>query len=326
MNDVKKENDLISVIIPVYNSEKYIKRCIDSVLGQTYQNYEIILVDDGSTDRSGEICDEYAEQRNFIRVIHQNNKGQAAARNVAIELAKGEWISFVDSDDMIHPQMLEILYNATQKDKVSISICDSIADKRIPVDFFENQEEKIEYLAINEESMRKLFYLEKNYYWIAWAKLIRKEIIQKRIFTEGKIFEDNAVVCQWLYEAKRVAICNNEMYFYCTESESTVRSEFNVKKLDYLWALEQQILFYRVVQYYNMVNIVTKAYMSYADVVFEKLLILDKRMVKEERKSIINFWKKNKLFCYVDKNLKLKYLNLRMPKIFKFLSSQNRKK
>ena len=98
---------MISIIVPVYKAEQYLRPCIDSILAQTYTDYELVLVDDGSPDNCGAICDEYATKDSRVKVIHQRNQGQAAARNAAVKMALGEWICFVDSDDVIHPQMLE---------------------------------------------------------------------------------------------------------------------------------------------------------------------------------------------------------------------------
>ena len=124
----------ISVIVPVYNVEKYLCECIDSILTQTFTDFELILVDDGSQDNSGKICDEYANKDHRITVIHQENQGQASARNNALAIAKGEWVHFVDSDDLIHPQMLEILY-ATVDETTQISMCNLYKDHVYPEGF-----------------------------------------------------------------------------------------------------------------------------------------------------------------------------------------------
>lgn len=113
---------MISVIVPVYNVEEYLPTCIESILNQTYKDLEILLIDDGSTDNSGRICDEYAKRDNRCIVIHQPNKGVYNARNTGLEHVKGEYISFIDSDDYIHPQMLEILYETLQKEDYDFSM------------------------------------------------------------------------------------------------------------------------------------------------------------------------------------------------------------
>ena len=125
-----KNNDLISVIIPIYNVEKFLSFCIDSIVNQTYKNLEIILVDDGSTDNSGKICDEYALKDNRIKVMHKQNGGVSSARNVGLNIAKGKYIGFVDSDDYVENDMFEILHNLIIKNNVDISCCNKFVFKK----------------------------------------------------------------------------------------------------------------------------------------------------------------------------------------------------
>ena len=115
--------DLISVIVPVYNVENYLRECLDSIVAQTYRNIEVILVDDGSKDSSGKICDEYADKDNRIKVIHKENGGVSAARNTGLDIAKGEWISYVDSDDYIESTMIETLICLAKKNDVELAMC-----------------------------------------------------------------------------------------------------------------------------------------------------------------------------------------------------------
>lgn len=254
----------ISVIIPVYNSEKYLNRCIDSVLNQSYSNFEIILVNDGSKDSSGEICDKYREKDKRVRVIHQSNKGQSVARNVGIKFAKGNWIHFVDSDDCIHPQMLEILLNMVKNCRANIGMCEVIEAKEIPVTFFESvgispKCYKCEFVC--EQYLRDIITLEDKLYWIACGKLIKKEIVEKYPFEEDRIYEDNAVVCKWLVEAKKVATIKYPLYFYFVNELGTSKSVFSEKKLDRLWALEEQIKFYEKINYNKMHKLIISRYL-----------------------------------------------------------------
>ena len=126
----------ISVIIPVYNCEEYLETCVDSIQNQTFTDFEIILVDDGSPDNSGKICDILAEKYNNIIALHQENQGQAAARNNGVKIAHGEWLHFVDSDDLIHPQMLQSLYSAAIKNNVKLAMCSAVQDEKVPGDFY----------------------------------------------------------------------------------------------------------------------------------------------------------------------------------------------
>ena len=125
----------ISVIVPVYSAEKYLHRCVDSILAQTFTDFELILVDDGSPDNCGAICDEYARKDSRVHVIHQENQGQAAARNYGIEAATGEWVCFIDSDDEVHAQMLELLYHAITDGHIGISMCSAAEGDSLPEDF-----------------------------------------------------------------------------------------------------------------------------------------------------------------------------------------------
>ena len=124
------EIPLISLIVPVFNVEKYLKRCLDSLISQSYKNIEIILIDDGSTDESGKICDRYAkEHSNIIKVLHQENQGLSMARNAGLDIAIGEYIGFVDSDDYVEPKMFERLYNNLLESNADISVCSFFEDK-----------------------------------------------------------------------------------------------------------------------------------------------------------------------------------------------------
>ena len=254
----------ISVIVPVYNVEKYLRRCIDSILGQTFTDFELILVYDGSPDNCPAICDEYAKKDNRIRVIHQENQGQAAARNHAIAQANGEWVCFVDSDDMIHPQMLALLYVSVYDSHTQIGMCAAIEGEFLPNDFFKERKAEPIGQEVNEDFLSKLYDSGEHYCWVVWGKLIRTEIVRKIPFSSGRIYEDNAVVCQWLYEAKKVTCSQEKLYFYMVNSTGTTKSQFSIKKLDYLWALEEIIKFYKKVGYEKLRKKFCTEYMTTA--------------------------------------------------------------
>ena len=174
----------ISVIVPVYNVEIYLHRCVDSILAQTFTDFELILVDDGSPDNCGAICDEYAKKDSRVRVIHKENGGQSSARNRAIEAAQGEWIHFVDSDDLIHPQMLEILYRAAQESGANISACSYTEAEDVENSFFAPYPMPPQYTlaAVSEEKLMEYRDGKKGHYWIVVAKLLRKEIVERERF------------------------------------------------------------------------------------------------------------------------------------------------
>lgn len=265
------DNPVISVIVPVYNSENFLENCIDSILSQTYQNFELILIDDGSTDNSSYICDYYSREDNRIRVIHQINQGQAQARNYAVEKARGSWIHFVDSDDMIHPQMLEILLNAVEMTDAKMSMCGSLEVEEMPVRF--QEKESIEYikLIVTEDTFRDLYEKGGHRYWIVCSKLIHKSIIKSIPLPEGRIYEDNATVIKWINEAGIIADVKENLYFYRINFNGTSKSPFNLKKLDYLWALCEQIHFYKKQGFNSMLRIIFLQYMEAAISYYKKV-------------------------------------------------------
>lgn len=242
----------ISIIVPVYKAERYLPDCIDSILSQTFSNLEVILVDDGSPDNCLAICRAYAARDGRISVLHQENQGQAAARNHALSRAKGQWVCFVDSDDLIHPQMVELLHRAAVDSGAPISMCQMLEAVELPGDFSRPCDGNFEAVGMDEATLAELF--DRGAYpgWVACAKLIRREIVERHLFCPGRVYEDNEAVCHWIYAAGMVAQIPHQLYFYRTNPASTTQQAFSMKKLDYLWALEQIIRFYTSVGYLEL--------------------------------------------------------------------------
>ena len=234
----------ISVIIPVYQAELYLRQCLDSVLGQTYADLEILLVDDGSTDGSLAICQEYAERDSRVRCFHQENAGQAAARNLALKDAKGDWLCFVDSDDSIHPQMVQLLYEAARKSGAAISQCRMLEAVERPGDFDRPRCGDFQVYDMNEATLTAM--LDRGEYpaWVSCAKLIKRELVEGYPFTPGRVYEDNEAVCRWVCQAGRLADLKEALYFYRGNPNSTTKAVFSKKRLDYLWALESILRYY----------------------------------------------------------------------------------
>ena len=220
------QNPMISVIIPVYNVEIFLHDCLNSILKQTYTNLEIILVDDGSTDKSGEICDEFAKQDNRIKVIHQKNSGQAVARNNAIEICKGKFITFVDSDDIVSENLIEILYDLTQKFNTKIAMCgykEFTNNAQIQAILEENKNAKeIKFLSQEELFSRAL---HRDPYFMSGVPrvLYAKEIWENLRFPVGEIYEDVAI---WfdIFNQSPTALTYENLYFYRIRAGSTVNS------------------------------------------------------------------------------------------------------
>lgn len=252
----------ISVIVPVYRAEAYLRECVESILSQTFSDFEIILVDDGSPDGCAEICDEYARENAGIRVLHQTNQGQAAARNYALSIAQGEWLCFVDSDDGIHPEMLELLYRAAQESGAGISMCGMVEAEKPPEDFRDHRQGQWEVIPMDEPSLLALYESDEYPGWVACAKLIRREYVQAYPFQKGRVYEDNEAVCHWLLPAKAVARLQQKLYFYRTNPNSTTKSGFSEKRLDYLWALERIAAFYQSVGYSTLAQRFLERYLD----------------------------------------------------------------
>lgn len=226
----------ISIIVPVYNVEEYIHRCIDSILAQTFTDFELILVNDGSPDQCGKICDEYAENDSRIKVIHKKNGGLSDARNAGLEIAQGEYIGFVDSDDWIEADMYNILYqNAIQFD-ADISICkmrkigDFIAgDKKV------NTNNCI--MLNNEESFDCLFNT-KYYASHACDKLYSKSIFNGVRYPVGRIYEDMFTTYRLFENANKVIFSDYVGYNYFQREDGIVNNKFRLEKLDYIDAFD----------------------------------------------------------------------------------------
>ena len=217
---------LISVIVPVYNSEKHLKKCIDSVFSQTYQNWELVLVDDGSSDTSGEICDYYSWSDKRVKVIHQNNAGVSAARNTGIETAGGQYIMFIDSDDSITEDCIEILYTYLTNNQADIAAGRTCDEKYA----WNAQKDMI--LWRGDEGIRNSL-MDNPFTYAAWGKLYHRDAIgDVRFRTDIRINEDSFFVFQVLCR-KPVFICvNQRIYYYNNNPESASRAAFSEKFFD----------------------------------------------------------------------------------------------
>lgn len=226
MKDTRSE--LISVIIPVYNVEKYLDRCIKSVINQTYETIEIILIDDGSTDKSLEICYKYLNKDNRIKVFHKENGGLSSARNYGIDVATGKYLTFIDSDDDIEKDYVEYLYNLMKKYNTKMSICSYSIIKNKITNFGINLEEK---LLSTEECLDNLL-CEKGFTVSACAKMYHKNLFKNIRYPLNKLCEDNGTTYKLIMECNNIAYGNESKYNYYIHNNSITTSEFNLRKLD----------------------------------------------------------------------------------------------
>lgn len=226
---------LISVIVPVYNAEKYLRKCIDSVLAQTYENYEILLIDDGSTDNSLIICNEYKEKNNKVKVFHKENGGASSARNVGLKEAKGKYIYFLDSDDWLREDALHKLIFTAHNEGADLVFCEANAiDDINNKEYSGNYSYKTKYetdraIDIMEKMMKK-----KEFHVAIWMLLLDKRIIDDNnlLFREGIIYEDMIISYQFYCFAKRAAHVNEKLYFRRYRENSVMTSKRTEKNLN----------------------------------------------------------------------------------------------
>ena len=234
----------IYIVVPVFNVEAYLERCLNSILAQTYTNYELILVDDGSTDQSGIICDEYKKQHAHIFVIHQKNQGISAARNAGIDYVIGlsdenAWITFIDSDDYIHPQYLEYLNYAAENGNTNISCCyyDRINQ---PVDLKNNDSFEYEKLSPEELWVRRRINAV-----VAWGKLYRISLFQSIRYPVGKIHEDDYITYKLLFKEKKISYISVPLYFWWVNLNSITTKSWKPARLDQLDAIDEQVEYFK---------------------------------------------------------------------------------
>lgn len=236
---------LITVVIPVYNVEHYLKKCLDSIVNQKYSNLEIIIVNDGSTDNSEKICQEYLHSDKRINLITQKNQGLSAARNTGIDNAHGKYICFVDSDDYLDKHFVSELYHTLVKNKSDISVCDfwyvdgnggkwSVRDKQ-------NKNYS------NIDAIKDIFSGKQETEIMTWNKLYKKELFDKNKihFPVGKIHEDNFTTYKLYYYANSISLIDKKLYYYLQRSNSIMGEKFNNKRLDILAAIKEITTFFQ---------------------------------------------------------------------------------
>ena len=222
---------LISIVVPVYNVEKYLQRCIDSILAQTFPDFELILVDDGSTDNSGKICDEYAKKDQRIVVVHQENRGQSLSRNLGISLAKGDYITFIDSDDFILPHFLEYLYKECTNAGADMSICGF--SRYLDKDDISSVIERMDYKSESYEKTKMEEYLVSSKITnTVWGKLYKKSIVCDFKFPNRKYCEDVFSTYMLIHASKRIVFFDYNGYVYRNNLDSVMNEKYSPQKKD----------------------------------------------------------------------------------------------
>lgn len=274
---------VIKVIIPVYKTEKYLERCVNSILLQSEQNFEIVLIDDGSPDRCPEICDRLAEADPRIHVLHQTNQGLSAARNAGIEYVLDcEYITFVDSDDWVHSQYLEVLLNAIEETGCVLAVGGHVkTNGAVPL--------------IDKKNFLPSVYSAEESYCLtsisttpAWGKIYKTDLFQNIRFPVGKIHEDYYVTWKTLFRAENVAVIKAPLYYYYQNTEGIMHSTWSVRRMDFFPAMEEKIQFFQEQKLENA----------------EKRAV--KKLMKTLDKYIVNSEKENSTRDYTPKLLQMK--------------------
>ena len=265
------EKPLISIIIPVYKVEKYLEKCIKSVLDQTYKNIQIILVDDGSPDNCGNICDNYAKIDNRIEVIHKANGGLSEARNVGLKVARGEYIGFVDSDDYVSNEMFENLYNTLISNDVDVSICNFytvINNKNI----IKNADNGVE--IYNKLEILKEILLDKKIQSYAWNKLYKRELFKDIEYPVGKKYEDIGTTFYILEKCNKIAVSGSPEYYYITRGYSIVNNNTEGTVIDYISLISDRYDYidkkYKELKKYNDYYLTKTLITAYTDAYYLK--------------------------------------------------------
>lgn len=255
-------NDKISIIVPIYNTEKYLNRCIESIINQTYKNLQIILIDDGSTDNSAKICEEYSKKDDRILFIGKENTGVSDTRNLGIKKASGKYIGFVDSDDFVQEYMFEKLYNNIVKYDVDMSICEYEENIR-------NKEIKL----LNSNELLECILGDKGPGGFLWNKLYKKSIIEENnILLNKKIYicEDLLFNCEYIEKVNKAVSINEKLYNYVYREDSASNKKINSKWLTVLDAYDEMDKIYKnkdkktydvFLWFYVLMNINTKSKM-----------------------------------------------------------------
>ena len=293
---------LISVVIPVYNVEDYLVFCLESIINQTYKKLEIIIVDDGSTDKSGNIADSYSRKDPRIRVIHKKNGGLSDARNKGLDASKGEYICFIDSDDYVNYNYIEILYNLCVENKADISICSFMKTSRelTKIDGLENRKS---YVIDGRDTIKRIYKGKgKNIAFTAWNKLYKRSLFTNNNieYPKGRLYEDDTTTYRLFYITKKVAITEECLYYYRIRNNSIMTSKIDERKIkDGLYADICPIKFYKEIGDKELLSLSFNNFYHNTVELYKKLKSNDQI---EMFKYVMDCYKKNWEYYHNDVN------------------------
>lgn len=289
---------LVSIVVPVYKVEKYFERCIQSIVAQSYGNIEIILVDDGSPDSCPVMCDQWAEKDARIQVIHKKNGGLSDARNAGIQIARGEYIAFVDSDDYIHPQFIELLYGIMMQQQADVVACEY---EEVSADSVLNVTERI---CRDDVRLKELpGYTPTAIAFNVWNKLYKRELFDFIRFPVGKIHEDVGIWWELLYYAKNIVAIPEKLYYYCQNPASIMRVEYGMQHMDLAEVIYLQYCQFKELPDDLYASIVLKACLDIYPNLYEKL-IENPRFSKADKRTFLRSYREKLAVAKNDKNIR----------------------
>jgi len=307
-------NDLISIIIPIFKVEKYLRKCIDSIINQTYRNLEIILVDDGSPDKCPDICDEYAKLDSRIKVIHKKNGGLSSARNAGLDIATGEYIAFVDSDDFVDYDMYENMLYRIKKENADIAICnfDNVDEYLCSIDELNS----ISPIKDNIYNKLQLFeYLGQPNYWywvVAWNKLYKKDIFKELRFKSNVLHEDEFIIHHLLGKINKIVGTEKRHYHYLRRKDSIIgNNESRESIINTIEAFIDRLNYCVDNGIYNIIEITEIR--IWLIIMSKKELLLDRELIRKYRLCCFKIWR------YIPFRKKVKWIYLIFPRLIKII-------
>ena len=309
---------LISIVIPVYNVKKYLSKCIDSVISQTYSNIEIILVDDGSNDGCSEMCDKYKKNDNRVIVIHKENGGLSDARNVGIKIARGEYITFIDSDDFIEKNYIEYLYSLINENNSDLAICEYkyITEKNQILNKFDDNG------CVNVFSRKEaLIELcnEKMFSNSAWGKLYLTKCFCDIEYPKGKLFEDIPTTYKLFAKCNSIVFGKKALYNYLYRNDAISKQKFSLNRLDSITFVEEMTNYINE-QYPDSISICKKRKFVEYVYVYKSLCLdkdFDRRISRKIYKKMINV--NDGIFSLLSKKMKIYSISVKFGEIFLYI-------
>lgn len=297
-------NELVSVVVPIYKVEQYLDRCVNSILNQTYKNIEIILVDDGSPDLCGRMCDEFKERDSRIKVIHQSNQGLSAARNSGLSIAGGKYILFIDSDDYINENMIEKLLKLAIQEGADIVSCGHVQIyDNAPMEYTTKGDFNI---ALTPKEALKSFLFTHIVDVVTWNKLYNIKLFDDVQFKVGKLYEDHYTIYKLIDKANKVVYTSETLYYYCKRNTSIGGVSYNKNTMQLKDALDEECE-YILKKYPDMAKEINLGYVQWMLVIIDKMLLADAidkeflKYIKKKAKKCFPFFIKTKELYFKQK-------------------------